>query len=91
MSTTTKTASTAPKKATKRKSLDSSTTPANRPKKKPRQTLDSFFSAPLLAVVTTEDGDGAVSRVALSPEQTRVLRMVVDDGKNVFFTGAAGM
>lgn len=28
--------------------------------------------------------------VALNAEQRKVLRMVVDEGKNVFFTGAAG-
>lgn len=30
-------------------------------------------------------------RLTLSDEQKRVLQMVVEEGKNVFFTGSAGM
>jgi type IV secretory pathway ATPase VirB11/archaellum biosynthesis ATPase len=29
-------------------------------------------------------------KVILSPEQQMVLKLVVDDGKSVFFTGSAG-
>lgn len=29
-------------------------------------------------------------KLVLSPEQQSVLRMVVEDGENVFFTGSAG-
>lgn len=58
--------------------------------KKPRATLDTFFSPQVpLAKKSTDDPAGP-SHVALNPEQTRVLRMVIDEGKSVFFTGAAG-
>ncbi|KAH9931540.1 PIF1-like helicase-domain-containing protein [Fomitopsis serialis] len=60
--------------------------------KRPRTTLDSFFS-PQVPVSSSSKGDpdaGARDSVALNDEQRKVLRMVVDEGKNVFFTGAAG-
>lgn len=80
----------ADKTSRKRKSQS---TPNSHPIKKPRHTLDSYFSAPVAIVSKNSDdlsGGSTVSRVALSAEQTRVLRMVLDEGRNVFFTGAAG-
>jgi hypothetical protein len=66
-----------------RRSLD--TTPS-----KPVKTIDSFFSPQVPARPTKEETKCSQSFVSLSAEQTRVLRMVVDEGKNVFFTGSAG-
>ncbi|GAA5890026.1 hypothetical protein JCM6882_009205 [Rhodosporidiobolus microsporus] len=40
-------------------------------------------------MLTSESMD-IKQKVILSPEQQMVLKMVVDDGKNVFFTGSAG-
>jgi type IV secretory pathway ATPase VirB11/archaellum biosynthesis ATPase len=68
----------------KRKSSGSTDQPA----KKPRSTLDAFFSTVVSSSVKKEES--GKHDVALSPEQIAVLRMVVDEGKNVFFTGSAG-
>ncbi len=60
--------------------------------KKPRTTLNDFFPK-VVELTTASMGPGepvCVSRVALSPEQTRIHNLVVGEGKNVFFTGAAG-
>ncbi|KAH9834817.1 PIF1-like helicase-domain-containing protein [Rhodofomes roseus] len=63
--------------------------------KRPRTTLDRFFS-PQVPVSSSTKGDsntGTTSSrdtVALNDEQRKILQMVVDEGKNVFFTGAAG-
>lgn len=56
--------------------------------KKPRSTLDAFFSPVVSSSVKKEER--GKKDVALSPEQIAVLRMVVDEGRNVFFTGSAG-
>lgn len=69
--------------AKKRKSTGSSTAPA----KKPRTTLDNFFS-PTLKVHSATAKE--YSHVTLNDEQNRVLKMAVDDGQSVFFTGSAG-
>lgn len=61
-----------------------------RPAKKPRQTLDSFFSSQVTVCGDDPDGQATTKHVSLSVEQTKVLRMVVNDEQNVFFTGAAG-
>lgn len=81
------------KKGTKRKSKDA--LPGARSTKQPK-TIDSFFS-PKVSVRLGSGLDGVtgtsedkVLDVVLSDEQVRVLRMVVDEGKNVFFTGSAG-
>ncbi|GAW06344.1 ATP-dependent DNA helicase PIF1 [Lentinula edodes] len=58
--------------------------------KKPNRTLESFFSPQVPLPKKSSDDPTEPSHVSLSPEQTRVLRMVIDGGKNVFFTGAAG-
>jgi hypothetical protein len=81
------------KQGTKRKSKDA--LPGARSTKQPK-TIDSFFS-PKVSVRLGSGLDGVtgtsedkVLDVVLSDEQVRVLRMVVDEGKNVFFTGSAG-
>ncbi|KAJ3818515.1 PIF1-like helicase-domain-containing protein [Lentinula raphanica] len=58
--------------------------------KKSKGTLDSFFSPQVPILKRSSDNSTDPSHVALNAEQTRVLRMVVEEGKNVFFTGAAG-
>ncbi|KAI0652920.1 hypothetical protein C8Q70DRAFT_690236 [Cubamyces menziesii] len=58
---------------------------------KRRRTIDTFFS-PQVTIVTNQ-GDDAIptcEHVSLNSEQVRVLQMVVQEEKNVFFTGAAG-
>lgn len=42
------------------------------------------------AVASGPDGKKSVNKIFLSQEQRKVLSMVVDEGKNVFFTGSAG-
>ncbi|KAL8278375.1 hypothetical protein RQP46_009267 [Phenoliferia psychrophenolica] len=42
------------------------------------------------ARLLTSDSMNIKQKVVLSPEQQMVLKLVVDDGKNVFFTGSAG-
>ena len=71
-----------------------------------RTTLDAFFAprqtvpGPAAGEETTTKGPLTKSsaeqklagghNVGLSTEQEQVLRMVVDDGSNIFFTGSAG-
>ncbi|KAJ7047809.1 hypothetical protein C8F04DRAFT_22854 [Mycena alexandri] len=63
--------------------------PSKRPVKQPRRTIDSFFSPQVLAPASsTNDNDRKL--VSLNAEQNAILRQVVDEGKNVFFTGSAG-
>ncbi|TBU30429.1 hypothetical protein BD311DRAFT_226934 [Dichomitus squalens] len=57
---------------------------------KRRRTLDSFFTPQVSISSPTKQEKGSCEIVALNTEQRRVLQMVVDEGKNVFFTGAAG-
>ena len=59
--------------------------------KQPRKTLDTFFSPQVPASVTPDEETGKIEHVALNKEQIRVLEMVVQEEKNVFFTGSAGM
>jgi ATP-dependent DNA helicase PIF1 len=77
---------------TKRKATKSSSSEPT--PKKPRQTLDNFFSPrvplPRQSLGNDPNGPAEPSHVALNAEQTRVVKMVVDEGRNVFFTGAAG-
>jgi len=40
--------------------------------------------------VTWDSGECESREAPLNDEQRRVLEMVVDQGKNIFFTGAAG-
>ncbi|KAF7301269.1 ATP-dependent DNA helicase PIF1 [Mycena indigotica] len=62
---------------------------SKRPAKQPRRTLDSYFSPQVLAPASSVDDDDR-KMVSLNYEQTAILRQVVDDGENVFFTGSAG-
>ena len=82
------------KQSVKRKSQGA--LPDARSAKQPRLTIDTFFS-PKVSVRLGSGLDGVaggtkekVHDVVLSEEQMRVLRMVVEEGKNVFFTGSAG-
>ncbi|KAF7313381.1 ATP-dependent DNA helicase PIF1 [Mycena chlorophos] len=62
---------------------------SKRPAKQPRRTLDSFFSPQVLAPASSAQDDDR-RMVSLNFEQTAILRQVVNEGKNVFFTGSAG-
>ena len=70
--------------------------PDPRSTKQPKLTIDTFFSPKVSVRVgsgldgVAGDAEEKVLDVVLSDEQVRVLRMVVDEGKNVFFTGSAG-
>ncbi|KAM5546120.1 hypothetical protein V8D89_000246 [Ganoderma adspersum] len=57
---------------------------------KRRKTLDAFFAPQVTVKPHTKESKGFTEVVALNAEQRRVLQMVVDEGKNVFFTGPAG-
>ena len=64
---------------------------------KRRKTLDAFFTPQHTLTVTSASGEGKgdfneVRRenVTLNEEQVQVLKMVVEEEKSVFFTGAAG-
>ncbi|KAF7331703.1 ATP-dependent DNA helicase PIF1 [Mycena kentingensis (nom. inval.)] len=60
-----------------------------RPAKQPRRTLDSFFAPQVLAPASSvNDDDRRI--VSLNFEQAAILKQVVSEGKNVFFTGSAG-
>ncbi|KAL1948347.1 hypothetical protein VTO73DRAFT_12422 [Trametes versicolor] len=58
---------------------------------KRRRTLDTFFS-PLVTIPSIGGKDSGIphEQVSLNAEQVRVLQMVVQEEKSVFFTGAAG-
>lgn len=58
---------------------------------KRRRTLDTFFS-PLVTIPSIGGKDSGTphEQVSLNAEQVRVLQMVVQEEKSVFFTGAAG-
>lgn len=82
------------KQTSKRKST--SALEDTRSAKQPKLTIDSFFT-PKVTVQVGSGLDGVAGGiegkgidVVLSDEQMRVLRMVVNEGKNVFFTGSAG-
>ena len=82
------------KQGTKRKSQVAP--PGSRDAKQLKSTIDTFFS-PKVSVRLgcgldgiTGDSKEKVHDVVLSDEQVRVMKMVVDEGKNVFFTGSAG-
>jgi hypothetical protein len=55
---------------------------------KQSKKIDSYFSQ--LYPVSSNPKESESQPVPLNDEQKRVLEMVVDEGKNVFFTGAAG-
>ena len=84
------------KKQTSTKRKSTSALEDTRSAKQPKLTIDSFFT-PKVTVQVGSGLDGVaggvkekVFDVVLSDEQMRVLRMVVEEGKNVFFTGSAG-
>jgi ATP-dependent DNA helicase PIF1 len=72
----------------KRKSDSSASSSKPGATKVPRKTLDSFF-APRVSVSSGNKKEPSI--VTLNEEQRKVLRMAVDEGKNVFFTGSAGV
>ncbi|KAN0111673.1 P-loop containing nucleoside triphosphate hydrolase protein [Russula decolorans] len=82
------------KQGTKRKSQGAP--PGSRNAKQPKSTIDAFFSPKVSVRLgcgldgVTGDAKEKVLDVVLSDEQMRVLKLVVDEGKNVFFTGSAG-
>jgi hypothetical protein len=85
-------------KSTKKQPLKrkSTTLEDTRSAKQPKLTIDSFFT-PKVTVQLGSGLDGVaggveekVFDVVLSDEQMRILKMVVNEGKNVFFTGSAG-
>ena len=74
----------------KRKSTGGLEDTKEKASKQPRKSLDAFFSKQVLASGVPEDDAGARKHVALNEQQIEVMRMVVEGGKNVFFTGSAG-
>lgn len=74
----------------KRKSTGSIDDVKPKPTKQPRKTLDTFFSPQVLATGCPKDEKATREHVALNEEQIKVLRMVVEEEQNVFFTGSAG-
>ncbi|KAH8102093.1 PIF1-like helicase-domain-containing protein [Cristinia sonorae] len=58
--------------------------------KQPRRTLDTFFARQVPVSAAPDEETGKIEHVSLNDEQMRVLQMVVDEEKNVFFTGSAG-
>lgn len=60
------------------------------PDAKRQRTMDAFFTPRVQAAGCPKDDKEARQNVGLNTEQNKVLNMVVDDGKSVFFTGAAG-
>jgi len=50
--------------------------------------LESFFSS--ICPVSWDSEEAGSQSVPLNKEQRTVLEMAVNEGKNVFFTGAAG-
>ena len=91
--------STATKTTTrKRKSLSNASNAdlKDEPEKR-RRTLDTFFTHHLTVDVPTAPNEATSVReeenkqhIVLNEEQTNVIKMVVEEGKSVFFTGAAG-
>jgi hypothetical protein len=73
-----------PSSSKKRKSDASD---SDRLSKRPRK-ISSYFSP--LYPVSSNPKEKENGPVPLNDEQRRVMEMVVDEGKNVFFTGAAG-
>jgi len=82
------------KQGTKRKSLGA--LPDARSAKQSKLTIDSFFSRKVSVRLgsgldgVAADTEEKVLDVVLSDEQVKVMRMVVEEGKNIFFTGSAG-
>lgn len=82
----------APNNAKKRKSTnpsdaDDNDKPAGHQPKQPK--ISAFFT-PRVSLSITCGTDKTTSVSKLSEEQRRVFDLVVEEGKNVFFTGSAG-
>lgn len=75
----------------KRKAVGSLEETKLKPTKQPRKTLDAFFSPRVLATGVPNDEKATREHVGLNAQQIKVLKMVVEEEKNVFFTGSAGM
>lgn len=75
----------------KRKAVGSPEETKLKPAKQPRKTLDAFFSPRVLATGVPNDEKATREHVGLNAQQIKVLKMVVEEEKNVFFTGSAGM
>lgn len=84
MPTTSSNNASGPSSSKKRKSDHSG---SNRPAKYSRP-IDSYFLRTY--PVSSNSKESGSQSVPLNDAQKRVLEMVVDEGKNVFFTGAAG-
>ena len=84
MSTTPQSSASTPSSSKKRKSVESN---SNRPAKQSKK-INNYFSQ--LYPVSSSPEDYGTQGVPLNDDQRRVLEMVVNEGKNVFFTGAAG-
>jgi hypothetical protein len=56
--------------------------------KKPKSNITSFF-APVVSLPKAT-GSAKPPDVNLDPEQSKVWQMIIEEEKNVFFTGAAG-
>jgi ATP-dependent DNA helicase PIF1 len=77
----------------KRKSTDDAEeTKGTRPVKQARMSLDAYFSPQVLVSGSPGAKEENCERkhVTLNEQQIAVLKMVVEEEKNVFFTGAAG-
>lgn len=74
----------------KRKSTGTLDETKGKAAKQPRKTLDAFFSPQVLATTIQHDEKATREHVALNVEQVKVLKMAVEEEKNVFFTGSAG-
>lgn len=84
MPATSQTNASKPSSSRKRKSDESN---SDRPAKQSKK-ISNYFSQ--LYPVSSNSQESESQPVPLNDEQKRVLDMVVDEGKNVFFTGAAG-
>jgi ATP-dependent DNA helicase PIF1 len=62
---------------------------ANSSSKKPKSTIESFFS-PIVSLPKSKASSTKPPDANLDQEQIKIWRMIVDEEKNVFFTGAAG-
>ncbi|KAH7924183.1 hypothetical protein BV22DRAFT_1047643 [Leucogyrophana mollusca] len=76
-----------PPKAPSKKRKSGDDLDALKASKQPK--LDSFFT-PRVSLSTTCGAEKKMFVAKLSDEQNKVLRMVMDEGKSVFFTGSAG-
>ena len=84
------TASSSTTTSRKRKSTGNVEETKGRLAKQPRKSLDAYFSPRVPTTSVPEEGTGPSTHVALNEQQIAVLKMVVEEEKNVFFTGAAG-